>query len=66
MALNLFTKTHYAYQAGTSASSRSSPPPEFLICEQDTTKARRFIDDIREKAGAELAARVQVVETGRA
>ena len=63
MALNLFTKTYLAHQQ--TASESSSPAPSFVICEQDAIRAERFMDDIRNKGGAELRQRVQRVGTGK-
>lgn len=62
MAMNLFTKTYLAAQ---SASSSSSEPPEFLICEQSEKNADAFLNEIRQKGGEELARRVRRVGSGK-
>ena len=59
MAINLFSKTFAAH------SSSSEPPPQFAVCEQDLPRAQRFMDDLREKGGVELAQRVTHVASGK-
>ena len=63
MAINLFTKTHLAHQQASTGSA--SPAPSFTICEQDDSRAKNFLDDLRNKGGAELRQRVQRVATGK-
>jgi len=59
MALNLFSKTFLAHQAG------KGDAPSFLICENDDRRAQAFIEDLRQKGGSELASRVNRVGSGR-
>lgn len=61
MALNLFTKSFQAYQ---SQGSGSSDQPTFLICEQDDTRANAFIEEAKQKGGAELSSRIERVGSG--
>lgn len=62
MALNLFTKTFLASQK---TSIEGHGLPSFLICENDDRRADAFLDDLRQKGGAELASRVGRVGSGR-
>lgn len=62
MAVNLFTKTALAHaQAGSTGAKNNEP--RFLICEQNDASAQRFMDDIKNKGGSELAQRVERVGT---
>ncbi|ORX34190.1 NAD-binding of NADP-dependent 3-hydroxyisobutyrate dehydrogenase-domain-containing protein [Kockovaella imperatae] len=63
MAINLFTKTHAAHQS--SSSGTPSAAPSFVICEQDDARADKFVTDLRNKGGAELAQRVQRAGSGK-
>ena len=63
MAINLFTKTHLAQQASTSASAGGAP--SFVICEQEDSRAEKFMSDLRNKGGSELSQRVQRAGTGK-
>lgn len=58
MAINLFTKTYIANQD-------TSDRPSFLVCEQDDARAEAFLRELRERGGAELAGRVNRVESGK-
>ena len=63
MAFNLFSKTYAAHQV--EGSSSRNPPPSFIICEQDDARAEAFLEDLRNRAGAELARRIERVGNGK-
>ncbi|WVQ71026.1 hypothetical protein IAR50_000551 [Cryptococcus sp. DSM 104548] len=67
MALNLFTKTYLDHQSSQASSSAllGGGQLKFLFCEQDDGRADSFVRDLRDRGGAELAARVERVGSGK-
>jgi len=61
MALNLFVKTYLAHHQSTSLPD----PPEFLICEQDNSRAEAFMEAARQKGGQDLFKRINRVGNGK-
>lgn len=61
MALNLFTKTYLAYHQNTALPD----PPEFLICESDSSRTDSFLEQLKQKGGSDLRRRINVVGNGK-